>query len=83
MNSEQLFNKWKMVRSNVTAPPDLATRVVQSIKADNASHPFKILDQWMPSTIGRWLTGAAFLMLGLLRMVFVIGHLIGAGSVAP
>lgn len=33
--------------------------------------------------IGRWSAALTLTGLGLFRLIFMIGHLIGAGSVAP
>lgn len=87
MKREEIFRQWKASRSNVPVPDDFTSRVMQSIQADKAGHIFQALDQldlWgMPSTIGRWSAVLTLLMIGLFRLFFMIGHLIGAGSVAP
>lgn len=89
MKREEIFRQWKASRSNVPVPDDFTSRVMQSIKADKTEHLFSSLDQlnqldqWMPSVIGRWSATLTLLMLGLFRIFFMVGHLIGAGSVAP
>ncbi len=83
MKSEQIFKKWKEERSHVHVPAGFASRVMEAIKADGAGHSLPIPDQWMPSLLGRWSAALTLLLLGVFRIFFVLGHLIGAGSIAP
>ena len=85
MNDKDFYARWKEHRRHVPVPDHFTDGVMAAIEKQNPGEedelPAEIID--FSNHLKRWAAAAGLLLLGLFRILYVIGNLLRTNSLMP